>query len=429
MKCAKIFILQYSNRYLHLMHEYEPLKSRKRHVGGLGSLGLSDHKLKRAKEQQRSGKWTAEEEGFANELVSEFERGTLQDCEEGCTLRSYLARKLNCAPMRISKKFAGRCIGKLIFSKKSRIHDGHGHDYENSQLHELEGLYKLSCAGEGREVSSVVRSGNSSQGKPAGGTRSQHLHKQQNQHNMFFPARGSDSSKFEIYNVNMPGSTSSESSEFTDGGSSSSEDDELSVSSATASPQFERYYHSEVHLPSLRLSNNTSSSSGGHGGFNAFQGSSFFAASSRPSVTDLTSLLHNSVDNDAAGTGLGSTIGQGPAEDSRVVVEADEWRDVLAFYCGEDEFTRDPNIFDPAMAGSSPSNECTVTPMTTVMTPAEAPFAALDLDATAAGAQEVQAIEVHEAKPIRAVEESDKDKVEEVNMILTAPTEEVDEGE
>ena len=44
-------------------------------------------------------------------------KGFLDDCMEGCTLRSYLARRLNCAPMRISKKFAGRCIGKLAYVK------------------------------------------------------------------------------------------------------------------------------------------------------------------------------------------------------------------------------------------------------------------------------------------------------------------------
>jgi hypothetical protein len=62
---------------------------------------------------QRSGKWSVEEEAFANRLIFEFENGILADCEDGCTLRSYLARKLRCAPMRISKKFAGRCIGKV----------------------------------------------------------------------------------------------------------------------------------------------------------------------------------------------------------------------------------------------------------------------------------------------------------------------------
>ena len=48
-------------------------------------------------------------------MVIDFERGFLDDCEKGVTLRSYLARSLNCDPMRISKKFAGRCIGKLAY--------------------------------------------------------------------------------------------------------------------------------------------------------------------------------------------------------------------------------------------------------------------------------------------------------------------------
>jgi hypothetical protein len=61
----------------------------------------------------KSGKWSTEEEYFANKLIAEFEAGTATDCSEGCTLRSYLAKHLNCAPMRISKKFAGQCIGKV----------------------------------------------------------------------------------------------------------------------------------------------------------------------------------------------------------------------------------------------------------------------------------------------------------------------------
>ncbi len=64
----------------------------------------------------RSGKWTNEEDDYSKRLISEFTNGTLNDCEDGCTLRAYLAKKLNCAPMRISKKFAGLCIGKVIFN-------------------------------------------------------------------------------------------------------------------------------------------------------------------------------------------------------------------------------------------------------------------------------------------------------------------------
>lgn len=61
----------------------------------------------------RNGKWTAEEEALANSLVEKFEEGSLLDCLEGTTLRCYLAKRLNCSPMRISKKFAGKCIGKV----------------------------------------------------------------------------------------------------------------------------------------------------------------------------------------------------------------------------------------------------------------------------------------------------------------------------
>ncbi len=63
----------------------------------------------------RSGKWSVEEESFAKNLIIQFESGTAKDCEEGCTLRAYLARRLNCAPMRVSKKFAGKVIGKVRF--------------------------------------------------------------------------------------------------------------------------------------------------------------------------------------------------------------------------------------------------------------------------------------------------------------------------
>lgn len=56
-----------------------------------------------------------EEEQFANALIEEFEKGSIRDCENGCTLRAYLSKKLHCAPMRISKKYAGKSIGKHVF--------------------------------------------------------------------------------------------------------------------------------------------------------------------------------------------------------------------------------------------------------------------------------------------------------------------------
>lgn len=65
---------------------------------------------------RRSGKWSPEEEALALQLIHEFEAGTLppSECPNGCTLRSFLSKKLSCAPMRISKKFAKKQIGKVF---------------------------------------------------------------------------------------------------------------------------------------------------------------------------------------------------------------------------------------------------------------------------------------------------------------------------
>lgn len=75
---------------------------------GDGSCGYYENSSRR-----KSGKWTSEEVAFAKQLIAAFMLGNLDDCEEGSTLRSYLARKLHCSPMRVSKKFAGQGIGKV----------------------------------------------------------------------------------------------------------------------------------------------------------------------------------------------------------------------------------------------------------------------------------------------------------------------------
>jgi hypothetical protein len=72
--------------------------------------------------QRRSGKWTAEEEEYSNLLIELFNRGAVfEDLQDGITLRSFLSRKLFCAPMRISKKFAGKGIGKKVYIKNPNI--------------------------------------------------------------------------------------------------------------------------------------------------------------------------------------------------------------------------------------------------------------------------------------------------------------------
>lgn len=67
----------------------------------------------------RRGKWTAEEEAYANRLIQEFKAGLLP-LTEGTTLRTFLSELLNCDPMRISKKFVGsNCIGKQVFRRRT----------------------------------------------------------------------------------------------------------------------------------------------------------------------------------------------------------------------------------------------------------------------------------------------------------------------
>lgn len=62
-----------------------------------------------------SGKWTPEEEAYVEGLMEEFRAGTL-DLQEGTTLRSFLATKLNCKPKRISKKYEGKNYdGKQLY--------------------------------------------------------------------------------------------------------------------------------------------------------------------------------------------------------------------------------------------------------------------------------------------------------------------------
>jgi hypothetical protein len=69
----------------------------------------------------RKGKWFAEEEEYANVLIDLFDKGLVSEVENGCTLRSFLSKKLFCAPMRITKKYAGQKIGKKIFLTKPEV--------------------------------------------------------------------------------------------------------------------------------------------------------------------------------------------------------------------------------------------------------------------------------------------------------------------
>ena len=63
----------------------------------------------------RRGKWTVEEETYVAHVIQDFNSGYLE-APAGTTLRTFLSDKLNCDPMRITKKFTGdACIGKRVF--------------------------------------------------------------------------------------------------------------------------------------------------------------------------------------------------------------------------------------------------------------------------------------------------------------------------
>ena len=61
-----------------------------------------------------------EEEAYSTAVIRHFRAGLLR-LPDGLTLRGYLAEKLNCDPMRITKKYAGAaCLGKRTFSFQDR---------------------------------------------------------------------------------------------------------------------------------------------------------------------------------------------------------------------------------------------------------------------------------------------------------------------
>eukprot|EP00985_Skeletonema_marinoi_P014079 scaffold7066_cov169-Skeletonema_marinoi.AAC.4 len=72
----------------------------------------------------RKSRWTKNEVEYAQFLIEEFDSGFSKDLKTGHTKRSYLSEKLICAPMRVSKKFPGKSIGKTNFSRTSKGPDG-----------------------------------------------------------------------------------------------------------------------------------------------------------------------------------------------------------------------------------------------------------------------------------------------------------------
>lgn len=104
------------NNEVHLIKEKYKMNSqtKKQKNKNIVIKGSSKGKLK-----MRAGKWTDEEEKYTKKIIEDFKTGKLSDCAEGRTLRGYLSDKLNCNPMRISKKLAGQRMGKFTYKSNN----------------------------------------------------------------------------------------------------------------------------------------------------------------------------------------------------------------------------------------------------------------------------------------------------------------------
>ncbi|GKY90712.1 hypothetical protein MPSEU_000044600 [Mayamaea pseudoterrestris] len=144
----------------------------------------------------RRGKWTPEEEAYANRLIHEFKSGLLP-LTDGTTLRTFLSKLLNCDPMRISKKFVGsNCIGKQVFRRRNadlaRLAPEQIQQ-SRSELSELERRFLERVSQTNRVKSSGVGGGGNNNANSNNNNQANHNHAN-NMNNMAAPNHAHDSS-------------------------------------------------------------------------------------------------------------------------------------------------------------------------------------------------------------------------------------------
>ncbi|GLE03784.1 hypothetical protein PINS_up012686 [Pythium insidiosum] len=131
----------------------------------------------------RSGKWTPEEEAFTNMIIYYFKLGRL-NIEDGTSLRWYLAKRLNCEAMRVTKKLKGNSsIGKQIFrALEDSEENRRAIELATNELDVLERAFLDSLAATGQSASTAAaaaavaaRSKRSSPHKPVGQLKPPHL--------------------------------------------------------------------------------------------------------------------------------------------------------------------------------------------------------------------------------------------------------------
>lgn len=105
---------------------------------------------------RRLGQWTREEEAYAEKVAALFKTGRVPNCPEGLTMRALLADLLNCAPMRVSKKFSGeRAIGKCSYKRVQE-----DLSKEEAELKPLEEAFHRSLRGVGHLKMSLAHTSN-----------------------------------------------------------------------------------------------------------------------------------------------------------------------------------------------------------------------------------------------------------------------------
>jgi hypothetical protein len=85
-----------------------------------------------------------EEEEYTSRIIHYFSTGLLT-LPDGATLRSYLSEKLNCDPMRITKKFTGACcLGRRAYHLRDRPRASPAEtELARLDLHHLEQRFRL----------------------------------------------------------------------------------------------------------------------------------------------------------------------------------------------------------------------------------------------------------------------------------------------
>mmetsp|Transcript_10271 Transcript_10271/g.15552 ORF Transcript_10271/g.15552 Transcript_10271/m.15552 type:complete len:472 (+) Transcript_10271:108-1523(+) len=105
---------------------------------------------------QRVGQWTREEEAYATQIGNLFRSGKIPNCPEGITMRALLSNLLNCAPMRVTKKYSG----ENAIGKRSYRHDHTVSNEERQQICEelrrLEQEFHNSVCGTGNLKMSLL---------------------------------------------------------------------------------------------------------------------------------------------------------------------------------------------------------------------------------------------------------------------------------